>query len=59
MIVETTSCAPTVALRMPAIPAQAAPASVPATRHRMTCAHGLRLTNDDPSQTAKIVPAMY
>ena len=37
MIVEITSCAPTVALRMPAMPAQAAPASAPTTRQSITC----------------------
>ena len=41
MIVEITSCAPTVAFRKPAIPAHAAPASVaPPTAIRM-CGSGL------------------
>ncbi len=59
MIVEITSCAPTVALRMPAIPAQTAPASVPATRHSSTCRNGFSVVNDAPSQTANVVPARY
>ncbi len=59
MIVVITSCAPTVALRIPAIPAHAAPAIVPATTHRITCSQGLSEANDEPSQTAKIVPTMY
>ncbi len=37
MIVEITSCAPTVALRIPAIPAQAAPASAAATTANVMC----------------------
>src|SRR6266851_132600 len=59
MIVEITSCAPTVAFRIPAMPAYTAPASAPTTRHKVTCRNGLRLENDEPSQTAKIVPARY
>src|SRR6476646_8736450 len=59
MIVEITSCAPTVALRSPAIPAYAAPASAPTTRQSVTCTNGFRLETDEPNQTAKIVPAKY
>ncbi len=59
MIVEITSCAPTVALRMPAIPAHAAPASVPMIRHSITCRNGFMFRNDEPTQTEKIVPARY
>src|SRR5882757_3623206 len=59
MIVEITSCAPTVALRIPAMPAYAAPASAPITSTSGMCTHGLRLLNDVPTQTAKIVPAKY
>ncbi len=59
MIVVITSCAPTVAFITPAIPAHAAPASVPATMHSVTCSQGLREASDEPSQTAKIVPTMY
>jgi hypothetical protein len=59
MIVEITSCAPTVAFRSPAMPAYAAPASAPTTRQSTTCTNGFRLENDEPNQTAKIVPAKY
>src|SRR6476469_1634258 len=59
MIVEITSCAPTVALRMPAMPAHAAPASVPTTRQSITWTNGFMPRNDDPIQTEKIEPARY
>ena len=59
MIVEITSWAPTVAFNRPAMPAHAAPASAPITSTSRTCRNGLRLANEEPSQTAKIVPARY
>src|SRR5690349_10927432 len=59
MIVVITSCAPVVALSTPAIPAYAAPASVPATRQTSTCTNGSRWAKLEPSQTAKYEPARY
>ena len=53
MIVVITSCAPTVALRKPAIPAQTAPASVAAaTIASRMCAPVAMLTHDEPIQIA-------
>ena len=59
MIVTTTSCAPTVAFRKPAIPASNAPASPAAAIARTTCGNCAMLANDDPTQTAASEPAMY
>ena len=59
MIVVITSWAPTVALRNPAMPASSAPAAVPTTSARRTCAIGLMLSNDEPTQTARIAPERY
>ena len=56
MIVEITSCAPTVALRNPAIPAQSAPQSAPAIAARTTWTSGFKPSNDEPIHTAKIAP---
>ena len=59
MIVTTTSWAPTVAFRKPAIPASSAPASAAAAMPRTTCGNWVMLANDDPTQTAASEPAMY
>src|SRR5581483_5389982 len=59
MIVVITSWAPTVALRMPAMPANMAPASEPATRQNTMCRNGSRCTNDVPIHTAKYEPTRY
>jgi hypothetical protein len=59
MIVEITSCAPTVALRMPATPAQTAPASVATTVARTMWSSGFISGNDEPTHTAKIAPTKY
>ena len=60
MIVEITSCAPTVAFRIPAIPAQSGARERRRRRCRgVTCSQGSSEANDEPSQTAKIVPTMY
>ena len=59
MIVTTTSCAPTVAFRKPAIPASSAPASAAAATPSTTCGKWAMLANDDPTHTAASEPAMY
>ena len=59
MIVVITSCAPTVALRTPAIPAQTAPASVPPTIASRMCGNGLMLAKETPIQFATIRPTKY
>jgi len=59
MIVEITSCAPTVALRNPAIPAQTAPASVATTIASVMCSKGFIPSNDEPIHTAQMAPTMY
>ena len=56
MIVEITSCAPTVAFRKPAIPAQSAPQSAPATAAKRTWRNGFRPSNEEPIQTARTAP---
>ncbi|MCZ7587743.1 MAG: hypothetical protein M5U27_02530 [Gaiella sp.] len=59
MMVEITSCAPTVALRKPAIPPSSPPISVPITSTRITCRYGFMPSKDEPTQTARIAPARY
>ena len=59
MIVVTTSWAPTVALRKPAIPAQAAPASIASRMARTMCTGPARPASDEPTQTDTIAPMMY
>ena len=59
MIVEITSCAPTVALRKPAIPAQTAPTRAPATMAARTCTKPGSPGSSEPIQTAMIAPARY
>jgi hypothetical protein len=59
MIVTTTSWAPTVAFRKPAIPASRAPATAAAPIARSTCGKCAMLANDEPTQTAASEPAMY
>jgi hypothetical protein len=59
MIVVITSCAPTVAFRKPAIPAQAAPASVATRIPRRMCAGRAMWTKETPIQLAQISPTMY
>jgi hypothetical protein len=54
-----TSCAPTAALRKPAIPAQTAPISAPATTAARMCTIPGRLGSSEPIQTAVIAPARY
>ena len=52
MTVVITSWAPTVALRIPAIPAYAAPPSAAATIANMMWAKLFMLSNDEPIQIA-------
>ena len=60
MIVEITSCAPTVALRTPAIPAYAAAASVPPTIAIRMCGSGAHARAETtPSQLATSSPTKY
>jgi hypothetical protein len=62
MIVEITSWAPTVALRIPAMPAMAPPATIPATRQtRMRGSPGMSTTlvSSPATRTAVIEPARY
>src|SRR5262245_14981630 len=59
MIVTTTSCAPTVAFRKPAMPARSAPARPAAAMPRTTCGNWAMLAKDEPTQTAASEPAMY
>ena len=58
MIVVITSCAPTVAFRKPAIPAQAAPAAAATIPSRM-CAGRAMCTNETPIQFAQMRPTRY
>ena len=59
MIVEITSCVPTVAFRKPAIPAQTAPMSAPATIAKRTWTNPGRPGSSEPIQTAMIAPPRY
>ncbi len=59
MIVEITSWAPTVAFRKPAIPAQTAPPSIPMTVASRMWRNGFIPENDEPIQTAQMLPTMY
>ena len=59
MIVEITSCTPTVAFRTPAIPAHSAPASAASAIARTMCRTAGMPLNDDPTQTATIAPSVY
>ena len=59
MIVVITSCAPTVAFRMPAIPAQSAPASMANTIARNACGMPGMSAQVVPTQTAVIAPIVY
>ena len=59
MIVEITSWAPTSALRSPAIPAQTAPASAPATIAATMCRKPGSPGSDEPTQTPMIEPTRY
>ena len=59
MIVEMTSCAPVVAFRKPAIPAQIAPASIARTIASSTCAGPARFAIEVPIQLATIRPTRY
>ena len=52
MIVVMTSWAPTVALRIPAMPAHAAPASAAAITANMMCTNEFIPSNDEPIQIA-------
>ena len=59
MIVLITSCAPVVAFRNPAMPAQNAPAAH-AARIASTMWRTLGMSaNEEPTQTAAIEPTMY
>ena len=53
---EITSLAPVAALRKPTIPAQKAPAATAAPIARSTCNSAGMLVNEEPAQTAAIVP---
>ena len=60
MIVVITSCAPTVALRKPAIPAQTAPATAASATPTTTCTpRGSESPQVDPTHTATIRPIAY
>ena len=59
MIVVITSCAPTVARRIPAMPAKRAPASIAARIAKIWCSGPAMSANDEPTQTAMIEPTMY
>ena len=60
MIVEITSCAPVVAFRKPAIPAQAAPASAAATIAEQDVREAsASSTNETPTQFATTSPTRY
>jgi hypothetical protein len=59
MIVVITSFAPVVARRTPAIPPQSAPPASAARIARMTCRTCGMPSNEEPTQTAPTVPAMY
>ena len=59
MIVVITSCAPTVAFRIPAIPAQTAPASIASTIARSACGIPGMPAQTEPTQTATIAPIVY
>ena len=59
MIVVITSCAPTVAFRKPAIPAQSAPASAPATIASEDVQEAGQAGQVEPTQTAMIAPTRY
>ena len=59
MIVVITSWAPVVALRNPAIPAQAAPASVAASIAMITCSGPGSPLNQIPNWTATSAPTVY
>ena len=59
MIVVITSWAPTVALRKPAIAAQAAPAAAATAIPSRMCAGRAMLTNETPIQFAQISPTRY
>ena len=59
MIVVITSCAPVVAFSNPAMPPQAAPASVAAIIAMITCSGPGRPENQIPNCTAVIAPTVY
>ncbi len=59
MIVVITSWAPTVALRMPAMPAQTAPASAASTIARTMWAGPNMPENDEPTHTETIAPTVH
>ena len=58
-MVVITSWAPTVALRIPAIPAHAAPASAAATTANVMWTKLFISENDEPIQIAKYAPMKY
>ena len=59
MIVVITSCAPTVAFRNPAIPAQTAPAAAATVIPSRMCAGRAMFTKETPIQLAQISPTRY
>ena len=59
MIVEITSWVPTVAFRIPAMPASRAPASTPATTASRMWTRPGRPGSSEPTQTPMIAPARY
>ena len=59
MIVVTTSWAPTVALRKPAIPAHAAPASVASATARKMCAGPAMPAQEVPTQIETMAPIVH
>ena len=59
MIVEITSCTPTVAFRKPAIAAHTAPARAASTTARKMWTPEAMFTQDDPTQTLTNAPTRY
>ncbi len=59
MIVVTTSWAPTVAFRIPAMPAQTAPAAAASTMAMTMCAGPNRPDHDEPTHTETIAPMIH